>query len=109
MKAEIVSRDGKIVRYTLPLEIFKEGKVYVAHCSALRLASHGRTRQGAERAFQEAAALFFEELQRLGTLKDVLRECGWERAPASTPKTAYTVPPQIWRSEITIKPVSKPR
>ncbi len=51
------------VQVNLPVSFLKEGKTYVAYTPALDLSSCGKTLVEAERMFNEAVTLFFEELQ----------------------------------------------
>ena len=98
---------GKIAQTSLPVEIFQEGKVYVAHCPALRLASHGPTREAAQAALKEAVGIFFEEIERMGTLENVLVECGWQRDKPSGKEPPRLIPPRITTSNISV-PASIP-
>lgn len=72
----------------LPISIFKEGKTFVAHSSVIDLSSCGKTRAEAERRFNEAALIFFEELVEHGTETDVLSNLGWTRVKKIL-ETAY--------------------
>ena len=63
----------------LPLSIFKEGKTFVAYTPALDLSTCGKTFAQAERRFNEAVELFFDEILKQGTLKEVLSDLGWTK------------------------------
>jgi predicted RNase H-like HicB family nuclease len=57
----------------------KEGSSYVAYSPALDFSSCGKTMKAAEKNFAEAVDLFFEELQKKGTLDEVLIGLGWNK------------------------------
>ncbi|MDR3642968.1 MAG: type II toxin-antitoxin system HicB family antitoxin [Candidatus Doudnabacteria bacterium] len=61
----------------LLVQIFKQGKEYVAYTPVLDLSTSGKTRAQAKRMFAEAVQIFFEELERMGTLNEVLTDLGW--------------------------------
>jgi hypothetical protein len=61
----------------LPVSFLKEGKSFVAYTPALDLSTSGKTLAEAERRFADAVGVFFEELHRMGTLDEVLRDLGW--------------------------------
>lgn len=65
------------LQFNLSVITIKEGKRFVAYSPALDLSTSGKTFEEARRHFAEAAALFFEELERKGTTTDVLEELGW--------------------------------
>ncbi|OGE28328.1 hypothetical protein A2867_04940 [Candidatus Daviesbacteria bacterium RIFCSPHIGHO2_01_FULL_40_11] len=60
------------------IEIFKEGKHYVAVAPELNVSSFGSTQKEAKNALREAVELFLEECKRMGTLDDVLIEAGFK-------------------------------
>ena len=60
-------------------EIFKEEDQYVAICYDLNISSFGNTPEKAKESLKEAAILFFEECERMGTLDEVLEEAGYTR------------------------------
>ncbi|MDO8521536.1 MAG: type II toxin-antitoxin system HicB family antitoxin [bacterium] len=68
--------------------VFKEGKKFVSYSPSLDLASQGNTYEEALRMFDEAAELFFEGLEKLGTTEEVLTGLGWKR----TTKEGWTPP-----------------
>jgi len=96
------TRGGSMNEASLPIEIFQEGRVFVAHCPALRLASHGPTPETAKTALNEAVEIFFEEIERMGTLEEVLLECGWVRDSSSSKEPPRLVPPRITTSNISV-------
>ena len=58
-------------------QIFKEGRIFVAHTRELDLSSCGGTRQKALRNLKEAVRLFLEEAEKMGTLQQILEEAGY--------------------------------
>jgi len=69
----------KIQQVQLPVLFFKEGKQIIAYTPALDLSTFGKTLAQAQKRFAEVVEIFFEELIRMGTLEEVLEECGWEK------------------------------
>ena len=59
-------------------EIFKEDEMYVAYCPELDLSSCGRGLAEAKKNLLEATRLFMEESLKMGTLKDILEEAGYD-------------------------------
>ena len=64
------------IDYTV--QIWREGKHYVAHAMPLDVASSGETPEAARLALDEAVRLFIKTAESHGTLKDVLEETGYE-------------------------------
>ena len=67
------------IQYTLPVLIFKEDDFFVAYTPALDLSTVGDTYEKALKNFREASSIFFEEVIKKGTLKEVLMEYGWKK------------------------------
>lgn len=63
----------------LPVSFLREGKRFIAYTPALDLSTSGKTFQKAKKHFEEATELFFEELERMGTLEETLTNLGWRR------------------------------
>ena len=63
------------IQFTTP--IFKEGRSFVAYTRELDLSSCGGTQQKALRNLKEAARLFLEEAEKMGTLEQILEEAGY--------------------------------
>jgi predicted RNase H-like HicB family nuclease len=59
-------------------EIFKENGMLVAYCPELDLSSCGRDLAEAKKNLLEATRLFMEESLKMGTLKDILEEAGYD-------------------------------
>lgn len=63
----------------LPVQIFKQGKRFVAYTPVLDLSTSGRTEKEAKVRFHELIQIFFEELEEAGTLNEVLKSLGWQK------------------------------
>jgi len=59
------------------VQIWQEGKQFVAHAMPLDVMSSGPTPEKARQALYEAVELFLETAAELGTLKEILRESGY--------------------------------
>ena len=64
------------IDYTV--QIWQEGRQFIAHAMPLDIMSSGATPQAAREALQEAVELFFATASELGTLGDILAEDGYE-------------------------------
>ena len=62
--------------------IWKEGRRFVSKCPELGVASYGKTPETAREALKEAIALYLENAQRLGLMKEL--------APALSTPIHYT-------------------
>lgn len=65
--------------YSVRVEIFKDGDVYVAWSPELNVSSFGETIEEAKSAIREAIEAFVEECETMGTLEDVLEEAGFTK------------------------------
>lgn len=65
----------------VPVLFFQEGNRVIAYSPALDLSTCGNTEQQARKRFAEAAVIFLTEIQRMGTIEEVLEECGWHKVP----------------------------
>lgn len=70
----------KFAQIKLTINILKQAKRYVAYSPALDLSTSGKTENEAKKRFAEASLLLVEELDKAGTLGDVLKELGWRKA-----------------------------
>jgi len=59
-------------------EIFKDNGMFVAYCPELDLSSCGKDLAEARKNLLEATRLFMEEALKMGTLKDILDESGYD-------------------------------
>ena len=65
--------------FSVRVEIFKDGDVYVAWSPELNVSSFGETISEAKSAIREAIEAFVEECETMGTLEDVLEEAGFTK------------------------------
>ena len=63
------------IEYTV--QIWKEGDQYIAHAMPLDVMSSGKTPEEAKRAVEEAVEVFIATAKDMGTLNDILEECGY--------------------------------
>ena len=66
----------------LPVSILREEKKFIAYTPVLDLSTSGKSHNEARRRFGEVVQIFFEELIRMGTLEEVLRDLGWKKVHA---------------------------
>ncbi len=76
-------------QFALPVSIIKEGNSFIAFSPALDLSTVGDTFEEAQKRFEEAVELFFEEITEKGTVEEVLTELGWQK------NKQQLVPPQV--------------
>jgi len=74
----------------LSVVFFKENGKFVAYCPVLDLSSCGNTFEQAKDRLTEALDIFLRETIKMGTLDDVLQDCGWRKA--SRPKNHWEPP-----------------
>lgn len=67
------------IEFNLPVSILKEGSVFVAYSPALDISTVGNSFEEAQRRFEEAVEIFFEEIVENKTLEAALSELGWQR------------------------------
>ena len=60
-------------------QVFKEGRMFVAHSPELDVSSCATTADKALANLQEAVRLFLEEAERKGSLKQILKEAGFSQ------------------------------
>jgi predicted RNase H-like HicB family nuclease len=63
----------------MTVHVWKEGEQYVAHAMPLDVMSSGATPEAARQALDEAVSVFLLTTADMGTLEEVLEECGYER------------------------------
>ncbi len=86
-------------KFSVRIEIFKEGEEYVALSPELNVSSFGQTIEEAKSSIKEAIEAFMEECERMGTLEDVLEEAGFirdvdiwvARSPIAEERLAFAV------------------
>jgi len=62
------------IEYTV--QIWKEADQYIAHAMPLNVMSAGKTPEEAKRAVKEAVDLFLATAREMGTLNEILQQCG---------------------------------
>ena len=65
------------IEYTV--SFWKEGNQIVGHAMPIDVMSCGYTQSEAEDALDDAVRVFVDRAQEMGTLEEVLAECGYER------------------------------
>ncbi len=73
-------KQGYQVSVNLPVQITREGKVFVAYCPVLDIATQGDTYEEAQEMFHELVGIFIDDLIERGTLEKVLLDLGWKKA-----------------------------
>jgi hypothetical protein len=68
----------------IPVFFFPDGTKVVAYSPAFDISTYGENAAEAKRRFGEAVAIFLKECAQMGTLEEVLDECGW-RKPSQNP------------------------
>jgi hypothetical protein len=91
----------RFMEINLPVVFLKEGKRFIAYTPALDLSTCANTFKKAQKRFEELVTIFFEELEKKGTLDEVLTECGWRKL--HTPKGDWIPPRFIGQTQETIK------
>ena len=71
-----------MLEFSLPVSILREGKKYIAYTPALDLSTSGNTFDQARKRFDEIVHIFFEEIMKENTTKEVLTELGWQKVNA---------------------------
>jgi predicted RNase H-like HicB family nuclease len=67
------------VKIDYSVQVWREGKQYIAHAMPLDVASAGETPEGAREAVDEAVRLFLGTAAEHGTLEEVLEDAGYRR------------------------------
>lgn len=62
----------------IPVRVFEEDDVWVAHCPGLDVASQGNTAPEAKAGLIDAVTAFLLTCYDMGTLVEVLKDCGFE-------------------------------
>ncbi|MGC8491403.1 MAG: type II toxin-antitoxin system HicB family antitoxin [Syntrophobacteraceae bacterium] len=64
------------IEYTI--HIWREGGQFIAHAMPLDVMSSGKTPNEAKKALDEAVHLFVQTASEMGTLDEILDECGYD-------------------------------
>jgi hypothetical protein len=81
------------IKTRIPVVFFEEGDKVIAYSPALDLSTFGNSEEQARERFIEASAIFLDEITEMGTLAEVLQECGWQKT-----KTKPTWIPPVFRT-----------
>jgi predicted RNase H-like HicB family nuclease len=78
----------------VPVSVDREGPIYVASCGPLDVVSQGETEAEALENLSEAVRLFIETAYSMGTLQEVLTDCGFrpDRAAREPDERMIDVP-----------------
>jgi predicted RNase H-like HicB family nuclease len=79
------------------IQVFRDGKMYVAHTPELDVSSCATTRAKAEKNLKEAVRLFLEEAEKIGTLEQILEESGFVQR-----KRRYEGPKFVTTERVTV-------
>ena len=82
----------------LHVEIFKEDKLFVAYCPALDISTSAESLAEVRKMFAEMANIFLEEVIKMGTMDEVLSQCGWRKV--SRPKMHWEPPRRQFITEL---------
>jgi predicted RNase H-like HicB family nuclease len=77
------------------LIVFKEDDTFVAYCPELDVSSCGNTIEQAKDMLKNAVRLFLEEIEKMGTLDDVLLESRYRKDP-----NGRWLPPRLIATEL---------
>jgi hypothetical protein len=64
----------------VPLFLFREGGKVIAYSPAFDLSTYAGNEEEARRRFGEVVTIFLKECAQMGTLDEVLEECGWQKS-----------------------------
>ncbi len=85
------------IEASLPISIMKENDKFIAYTPALDISTFGKTYDETRKRFEELIEIFFEELCEMGTLEEVLEDCGWTKV--TTPQKTW-IPPTVIKHTI---------
>ncbi|MFZ0930932.1 MAG: hypothetical protein WAN11_20165 [Syntrophobacteraceae bacterium] len=68
--------DSLNIEFTI--HVWQEGGQFIAHAMPLDVISAGNTLDEAKKALDEAVRLFLHTASDMGTLQDILEECGYQ-------------------------------
>lgn len=67
----------KIKDIQFNIEVWQEGSTYVSYVPQLDISSCGDSLEEAKKNIREATEMFLEEIEKMGTSKEVLEEAGF--------------------------------
>jgi predicted RNase H-like HicB family nuclease len=62
----------------VPIKIFREDDLFISHCPVFDVSSQGTTQDEAKQNIIEALTGFLITCYEMGTLSEVLKECGFK-------------------------------
>ena len=86
-----------VIQTKLPVQIFKQGKRFVAYTPLLDLSTSGRSEKEAKVRFSELVNIFFEELLEAGTMDEVMESLGWKKS-----KTQWQPPKIVSNQQVSV-------
>jgi transcriptional regulator with XRE-family HTH domain len=90
-----------LLPFSVPVMYMRQADGFVAYTPALDLSTCGDTCEEAQTMFAEAVTIFFRELAEMGTLDEVLAECGWQKV--SRPTERWVPPVLVGQAEEEVK------
>jgi hypothetical protein len=91
----------KFQKTVLNVAFYREGDKFIAYGPALNLSTCGNSMEQAKKRFEEMLQMFLEEVEKMGTLEDVLLECGWKKI--ERPQTHWQPPIFVGQDQKEIK------
>lgn len=79
MAKKITTDNGQARGITFTVQVWKDGRAYVAYTPDLDVSSCGDTLAQAKSRLRQAVELFLEEAAAMGTLDEILSEAGFEK------------------------------
>ena len=94
------------MNFKLSVNIFKQGKRYVAYVPSLDISTSGKTESEVKKRFEELIQIFFEELRETDNLDEVLLGLGWNKIQMKS-RIGQWQPPKVINKSIDVRiPVS---
>ena len=79
MRKNVSTSSSRASGISFAVQVWKEGKAYVAYAPDLDVSSCGDSVREAKSRLREAVELFLQEAARMGTLAEILSEAGFEK------------------------------
>lgn len=79
-----MSKKLRVEKINLPVFFIEEDDMVSAFTPALDIATCGKNEEEAKERFHELVTTFLDELCEMGTLEEVLLECGWKKISKPT-------------------------
>ncbi len=104
MKGLIILRQDKELDsveldVSLPVMFLEEAGGVVAYTPLLDYSTCGDNREDAVKMFDEGVRIFLKELVKMGTLAEVLHECGWQKVSQTKEPERWIPPEAICREQ----------